>query len=66
MQVTLYVGSLCDETWLAQTPVIRDSQMFNRAEVAMSSASRELTYKNVHSEGLHSILVANARVDWLA
>ena len=44
--------------------------MFNRAEVAMGPASRELTYKiqkwNVHSDGLHPILVANARVDWLA
>ena len=59
-----------NETWLAQKPVIRDPQMFNRAEVAMGPASRELTYKiqkwNVHSEGLHPILVANARVDWLA
>ena len=59
-----------NETWLAQNPVIRDPQMFNRAEVAMGPASRELTYKiqkwNVHSEGLHPILVANARVDWLA
>ena len=57
-----------NETWLAQNPVIRDPQMFNRAEVAMSLASRELTYKiqkwNVQSEGLHSIL--DARVDWLA
>ena len=59
-----------NETWLAQNPVIRDPQMFNRAEVAMGPASRELTYKiqkwNVHSEGLRPILVANARVDWLA
>ena len=59
-----------NETWLAQKPVIRDPQMFNRAEVAMGPASRELTFKiqkwNVHSEGLRPILVANARVDWLA
>ena len=59
-----------NETWLAQKPVIRDPQTFNRAEVTMGPASRELTYKiqkwNVHSEGFHPILVANARVDWLA
>ena len=59
-----------NETWLAQNPVIRDPQMFNHSEVAMGPASRELTYKiqkwNVHSDGLHPILVANARVDWLA
>ena len=59
-----------NETWLAQKPVIRDPQMFNRAEVTMGPASRELTYKiqqwNVHSDGFHPILVANARVDWLA
>ena len=34
-----------NETWLAQKPVIRDPQMFNRAEVTMGPASRELTYK---------------------
>ena len=32
-----------NETWLAQKPVIRDPQMFNRAEVTMGPASRELT-----------------------
>ena len=54
----------------SQKPVIRDSQMFNRAEVTMGPASCEMTYKiqkwNVNSDGFHSILVANARVDWLA
>ena len=59
-----------NETWLAQKPVIRDPQMFNRAEVTMGPLSRELTYKiqkwNVNSDGFHPILVANARVDWLA
>ena len=59
-----------NETWLAQNPVIRDPQMFNHSEVAMGPASRELTYKiqkwNVLSDRLHPILVANARVDWLA
>ena len=44
--------------------------MFNRAEVTMGPLSRELTYKiqkwNVNSDGFHPILVANARVDWLA
>ena len=57
-------------TWLAQKPVIRNRQMFNRAEVTMGPLSRELTYKiqkwNVNSDGFHPILVANARVDWLA
>ena len=50
-----------NETWLAQNPVIRDPQMFNHSEVAMGPASRELTYKiqkwNVHSDGVHPILV---------
>ena len=58
-----------NETWLAQNPVFRDSQMFNHSEVA-GPASCEMTYKiqkwNVLSDRLHSILVANARVDWLA
>ena len=50
---------------LAQEPVIRDPQMLSRA---MGPASRELTFKiqKAHSEGLRPILVANARVDWLA
>ena len=59
-----------NETWLAQNPVHRDPQMFNAAEVAMGPAAREMTYKiqkwNVVSERVHPILVANARVDWLA
>ena len=59
-----------NETWLAQNPVFRDPQMFNHSEVAMGPASREMTYKiqkwNVLSDRLHPILVANARVDWLA
>ena len=59
-----------NETWLAQNPVHRDSQTFNAAEVAMGPAAREVTYKiqkwNVVSERVHPILVANARVDWLA
>ena len=44
--------------------------MFNDSEVAMGPAAREMTYKiqkwNVVSERLRPILVANARVDWLA
>ena len=59
-----------NETWLAQNPVFRDPQMFNHSEVAMGPAAREMTYKiqkwNVLSDRLHPILVANARVDWLA
>ena len=59
-----------NETWLAQNPVHRDPQMFNATEVEMGPAAREMTYKiqkwNVVSERVHPILVANARVDWLA
>ena len=59
-----------NETWLAQNPVHRNPQMFNATEVEMGPAAREMTYKiqkwNVVSERVHPILVANARVDWLA
>ena len=59
-----------NETWLAKKPVIRDPHIFNRAEVTMGPLSRELTYKiqkwNIDADGFHPILVANARVDWLA
>ena len=55
-----------NETWLAQKPVIRDPQMFNRAEVTMGPLSRELTYKiqkwNVNSDGFHPILVCKSRL----
>ena len=58
-----------NETWLAKKPVIRDSHIFNRAEVAMGSLFPEVTSKiqkwNINADGFHSILVANARVDWL-
>ena len=44
--------------------------MFNATEVEMGPAAREMTCKiqtwNVVSERVHPILVANARVDWLA
>ena len=59
-----------NETWLAKKPVIRDPHIFNRAEVAMGPLSREVTCKiqkwNIDADGFHPILVANARVDWLA
>ena len=44
--------------------------MFNATEVVMEPAARAMTYKiqkwNVNSDQVHPILVANARVDWLA
>ena len=44
--------------------------MFNASEVENGQASREMTYKiqkwNVKSPEVHPILVANARVDWMA
>ena len=59
-----------NETWLAKKPVVRDPYIFNRAEAAMGSLSREVTCKiqkwNINADGFHPILVANARVDWLA
>ena len=59
-----------NETWLAQHPVQRDPAMFNASEVEKGPAAREMTYKiqkwNVVSRRVHPILVANARVDWLA
>ena len=59
-----------NETWLAKKPVFRDPHIFNRAEVAMGPLSREVTCKiqkwNINVDGFHPILVANARVDWLA
>ena len=54
----------------AQHPVQRDPAMFNATEVENGPAAREMTYKiqkwNVVSRRVHPILVANARVDWLA
>ena len=59
-----------NQTWLAQHPVQRDLAMFNATEVENGPAAREMTYKiqkwNVESRRVHPILVANARVDWLA
>ena len=59
-----------NETWLAKNPIVRDPYIFNRAEAAMGSLSREVTCKiqkwNIKADGFHPILVANARVDWLA
>ena len=51
-----------------QHPVHRDPAMFNASEVENGPASRKMTYKtqkwNVNSDRV--ILVANARVDWMA
>ena len=59
-----------NQTWLQQHPVHRDPAMFNAFEVENGPASREMTYKiqkwNVNSPEVHPILVANARVDWMA
>ena len=59
-----------NETWLAKNPIVRDPYIFNRTEAAMGSLSREVTCKiqkwNIKADGFHPILVANARVDWLA
>ena len=56
-----------NQTWLKQHPVHRDPAMFNASEV---ENAREVTFKiqkwNVVSQRVHPILVANARVDWLA
>ena len=59
-----------NQTWLKQHPVQRDPAMFNASEVENGPASREMTYKiqkwSVISQRVRPILVANARVDWLA
>ena len=59
-----------NQTWLQQHPVHRDSAMFTASQVANGTASREMVYKiqkwNVKSKEVHPILVANARVDWMA
>ena len=59
-----------NQTWLQQHPVHRDPAMFNASEVENGPASREMTYKiqkwNVNSREVRPILVANARVDWMA
>ena len=59
-----------NQTWLQQHPVHRDPAMFTASQVASGPASREMVYKiqkwNVKSKEVHPILVANARVDWMA
>ena len=59
-----------NQTWLKQHPVHRDPTMFDASEVENGPASREMTYKiqrwNVVSRRVRPILVANARVDWMA
>ena len=57
-------------TCLAKKPIVRDPRIFDRKEAAMGSRSREVTCRiqkwNIQADGFHPILVANARVDWLA
>ena len=57
-------------TCLAKKPIVRDPHIFDRKEAAKGSRAREVTCRiqkwNIKAEGFHSILVANARVDWLA
>ena len=57
-------------TCLAKKPIVRDPHIFDRKEAAKGSRAREVTCRiqkwNIKAEGFHPILVANARVDWLA
>ena len=57
-------------TCLAKKPIVRDPNIFDRKEAARGSRARQVTCRiqkwNIKAEGFHPILVANARVDWLA
>ena len=57
-------------TCLAKKPIVRDPHIFDRKEAVRGSRAREVTRRiqkgNIKAEGFHPILVANARVDWLA
>ena len=57
-------------TCLAKKPIVRDPHILDRKEAARGSRAREVTCRiqkwNIKAEGFHPILVANARVDWLA
>ena len=57
-------------TCLAKKPIVRDPHIFDRKEAAKGSRAREVTCRiqkwNIKADGFHPILVANARVDWLA
>ena len=57
-------------TCLAKKPIVRDPHIFDLKEAARGSKAREVTCRiqkwNIKTEGFHPILVANARVDWLA
>ena len=57
-------------TCLAKKPIVRDPHIFDRKEAARGSRARQVTCGiqkwNIKAEGFHPILVANARVDWLA
>ena len=57
-------------TCLAKKPIVRDPHIFDLKEAAMGSRSLEVTCRiqkwNIQADGFHPVLVANARVDWLA
>ena len=57
-------------TCLAKKPIVRDPHIFDRHKAAKGSRAREVTCRiqkwNIQADGFHPILVANARVDWLA
>ena len=57
-------------TCLAKKPIVRDPHIFGRKEAAKGSRAREVNCRiqkwNIQADGFHPILVANARVDWLA
>ena len=57
-------------TCLAKKPIVRDPHIFDRREAAKGFRAREVTCRiqkwNIQADGFHPILVANARVDWLA
>ena len=57
-------------TCLAKKPIVQDPHIFDRKEAARGLRARQVTCRiqkwNIKAEGFHPILVANARVDWLA
>ena len=57
-------------TCLAKKLIVRNPHIFDRKEAARGLRAREVTCRiqkwNIKAEGFHPILVANARVDWLA
>ena len=55
-------------TCLAKKPTVRDPHIFDRKEAARGGPEKSPVGSkwNIKAEGFHPILVANARVDWLA